>query len=225
MSTMELITFLIDFILHVDRYLEAFVQANGTWVYALLFLIIFVETGLVVMPFLPGDSLLFVVGAMCGVGLMDYGLSVALLLTAAVAGNQTNYTIGRYFGERVFAWEDSKFFNRRAFDQAHAFYERYGGVTLIAARFMPFVRTFAPFVAGVAQMTRRKFTFFDITGGVLWVGGIVTAGYFFGNIPWVKTHLDKIIWAMIFIPGALAIYGSWKASRASQANAEPPAAS
>jgi membrane-associated protein len=150
---MELITFLIDFILHVDRYLEAFVQANGTWVYALLFLIIFVETGLVVMPFLPGDSLLFVVGAMCGVGLMDYGLSVALLLTAAVAGNQTNYTIGRFFGPKVFAWEDSKFFNRRAFDQAHAFYERYGGVTLIAARFMPFVRTFAPFVAGVAQMT------------------------------------------------------------------------
>jgi membrane-associated protein len=178
----------------------------------------------VVMPFLPGDSLLFVVGAMCGVGLMDYGLSVALLLTAAVAGNQTNYTIGRFFGPKVFAWEDSKFFNRRAFDQAHAFYERYGGVTLIAARFMPFVRTFAPFVAGVAQMTRRKFTLFDVTGGALWVGGIVTAGYFFGNIPWVKTHLDKIIWAMIFIPGALAIYGSWKASRASQANAEPPAA-
>ena len=213
MLAMELMTFLIDFILHVDRYLEAFVQANGTWVYALLFLIIFVETGLVVMPFLPGDSLLFVVGAMCGVGLMDYGLSVALLLTAAVAGNQTNYTIGRFFGAKVFSWEDSKFFNRRAFDQAHAFYERYGGATLIAARFMPFVRTFAPFVAGVAQIEGRKFTFFDITGGALWVGGIVTAGYFFGNIPWVKTHLDKIIWAMIFIPGALAIYGSWKASR------------
>ena len=224
MHPMEFITFLIDFILHVDRYLEAFVQANGIWVYALLFLIIFVETGLVVMPFLPGDSLLFVVGAMCGVGLMDYGLSVAFLLTAAVAGNQTNYTIGRFFGPKVFTWEDSKFFNRRAFDQAHAFYERYGGVTLIAARFMPFVRTFAPFVAGVAQMTRRKFTFFDVTGGALWVGGIVTAGYFFGNIPWVKTHLDKIIWAMIFIPGALAIYGSWKASRASQASVEPPAA-
>jgi len=220
MHAMELITFLIDFILHVDRHLEAFVTNNGTWVYALLFLIIFVETGLVVMPFLPGDSLLFVVGAMCGVGLMDYGLSVALLLTAAVAGNQTNYTIGRFFGPKVFAWEDSKFFNRRAFDQAHAFYERYGGVTLIAARFMPFVRTFAPFVAGVAQMTRRKFTLFDVTGGALWVGGIVTAGYFFGNIAWVKTHLDKIIWAMIFIPGALAIYGSWKASRTAHISAD-----
>jgi membrane-associated protein len=220
MQVMEYIALLLDFILHIDRYIEGFVQAYGAWVYALLFLIIFVETGLVVMPFLPGDSLLFVVGAMCGVGLMDYGLSVGLLFTAAVAGNQTNYALGRYFGPKVFAWEDSKFFNRRAFDQAHAFYERYGGVTLVAARFMPFVRTFAPFVAGVAHMTRRKFTFYDITGGALWVGGIVTAGYFFGNMPWVKTHLDKIIWAMIFIPGALAIYGSWKASRAPQPSAE-----
>jgi membrane-associated protein len=220
MQAMEYIALLLDFILHIDRYIEGFVQAYGAWVYALLFLIIFVETGLVVMPFLPGDSLLFVVGAMCGVGLMDYGLSVGLLFTAAVAGNQTNYALGRYFGPKVFGWEDSKFFNRRAFDQAHAFYERYGGVTLVAARFMPFVRTFAPFVAGVAHMTRRKFTFYDITGGALWVGGIVTAGYFFGNMPWVKANLDKIIWAMIFIPGALAIYGSWKASRTPQPNAE-----
>ncbi len=220
MQAMEYIALLLDFILHIDRYIEGFVQAYGAWVYALLFLIIFVETGLVVMPFLPGDSLLFVVGAMCGVGLMDYGLSVGLLFTAAVAGNQTNYALGRYFGPKVFGWEDSKFFNRRAFDQAHAFYERYGGVTLVAARFMPFVRTFAPFVAGVAHMTRRKFTFYDITGGALWVGGIVTAGYFFGNMPWVKANLDKIIWAMIFIPGALAIYGSWKASRAPQPIAE-----
>jgi membrane-associated protein len=214
---MELINFFIDFILHIDRYLESFVQANGVWVYVLLFAIIFVETGLVVMPFLPGDSLLFVVGAMCGVGLMDYGLSVALLVTAAIAGNQTNYTIGHYFGPKVFAWENSRFFNRQAFDQAHAFYERYGGITIVAARFMPFLRTFAPFVAGVAQMTRSKFTFFDVTGGLLWVGGIVSAGYFFGNIEWVKLNLQKIIWAMILIPGALAMYGGWKGSRASKA--------
>ena len=214
---MEIINFFIDFILHIDRYLESFVQANGGWVYVLLFAIIFVETGLVVMPFLPGDSLLFVVGAMCGVGLMDYGLSVALLVTAAIAGNQTNYTIGHYFGPKVFAWENSRFFNRQAFDQAHAFYERYGGITIVAARFMPFLRTFAPFVAGVAQMTRRKFTFFDVTGGLLWVGGIVSAGYFFGNIEWVKLNLQKIIWAMILIPGALAIYGAWKGSRATKA--------
>jgi membrane-associated protein len=214
---MELINLLIDFILHIDRYLESFVQANGVWVYVLLFAIIFVETGLVVMPFLPGDSLLFVVGAMCGVGLMDYGLSVALLVTAAIAGNQTNYTIGHYFGPKVFAWENSRFFNRQAFDQAHAFYERYGGITIVVARFMPFLRTFAPFVAGVAQMTRRKFTFFDVTGGLLWVGGIVSAGYFFGNIEWVKLNLQKIIWAMILIPGALALYGAWKGSRAPKA--------
>ena len=214
---MEIINFFIDFILHIDRYLESFVQANGVWVYVLLFAIIFVETGLVVMPFLPGDSLLFVVGAMCGVGLMDYGLSVALLVTAAIAGNQTNYTIGHYFGPKVFAWENSRFFNRQAFDQAHAFYERYGGITIVAARFMPFLRTFAPFVAGVAQMTRRKFTFFDVTGGLLWVGGIVSAGYFFGNIEWVKLNLQKIIWAMILIPGALAIYGAWKGSSATKA--------
>ena len=214
---MELINLLIDFILHIDRYLESFVQANGVWVYVLLFAIIFVETGLVVMPFLPGDSLLFVVGAMCGVGLMDYGLTVALLVTAAIAGNQTNYTIGHYFGPKVFAWENSRFFNRQAFDQAHAFYERYGGITIVVARFMPFLRTFAPFVAGVAQMTRRKFTFFDVTGGLLWVGGIVSAGYFFGNIEWVKLNLQKIIWAMILIPGALALYGAWKGSRAPKA--------
>jgi membrane-associated protein len=213
---MEIISYLIDFILHIDRYLEAFVQANGVWVYVLLFAIIFVETGLVVMPFLPGDSLLFVVGAMCGVGLMDYGLSVALLVTAAIAGNQTNYTIGHYFGPKVFAWENSRFFNRQAFDQAHAFYERYGGITIVAARFMPFLRTFAPFVAGVAQMTRRKFTLFDVTGGMLWVGSIVTAGYFFGNIEWVKLNLQKIIWAMILIPGASAMYGAWKGSKAHQ---------
>ena len=135
---MELITFGLDFIVHVDKYLESFVQSYGAWVYALLFLIIFVETGVVVMPFLPGDSLLFVVGAMCGVGLMSYPLSVGLLFAAAVLGNQSNYAIGRYFGPKVFKWEDSRFFNKAAFDSAHAFYERYGGITIIAARFMPF---------------------------------------------------------------------------------------
>ena len=205
---MDLMHFLLDFILHVDQHLAAFVQAYGTWVYALLFLIIFVETGVVVMPFLPGDSLLFVVGAMCGVGLMDLGLSMALLTAAAILGNQSNYTIGRYFGPRVFQWESSRVFNKAAFDKAHAFYEKYGGITLVAARFMPFLRTFAPFVAGVAQMTRRKFTLYDVGGGVLWVCGVTTIGYLFGNVPWVKQHLDKIIWAMIFIPGLIVIGGS-----------------
>jgi len=214
-SAMELAAFVIDFVLHVDKYLEAFVQSYGVWVYALLFLVIFVETGVVVMPFLPGDSLLFVVGAMCGVGLMSYPLSVGLLLAAAILGNQSNYTIGRAVGPRVFQWENSRFFNKRAFDQAHAFYERYGGITIVAARFMPFLRTFAPFVAGVAQMTRARFMLYDVLGGALWVGGVITVGYFFGNIPWVKLHLDKIIWSMILIPGIVVLWGAWKARRKS----------
>jgi membrane-associated protein len=212
----EAFQFLIDFILHVDVHLQTFVQTYGAWVYALLFLIIFTETGVVVMPFLPGDSLLFVVGTLCGVGLMNLPLSIVLLITAAVIGNQTNYTIGRHLGPRVFQWEQSRFFNKRAFEQAHAFYERYGGITIVLARFMPFVRTFAPFVAGVAQMTRSRFTFFDVTGGTLWVVSLIGAGYLFGNIPFVKQNLDKIIWAMIVIPGLIAIYGAWKARRAEQ---------
>jgi membrane-associated protein len=214
---MELLAFLVDFILHVDKHLETFVMNYGAWVYALLFLIIFVETGVVVMPFLPGDSLLFVVGAMCGVGLMSYPVAVGLLLAAAVLGNQSNYTIGRYFGPKVFQWEDSRFFNKKAFDQAHAFYEKYGGITIVAARFMPFLRTFAPFVAGVARMTRAKFTLYDVSGGALWVCGITLAGYLFGNIPFVKEHLDKIIWALIIVPGLIAIFGAWRARRAQPA--------
>jgi len=216
---MELVAFILDFILHVDKYLEAFVQNYGAWVYALLFLIIFVETGLVVMPFLPGDSLLFVVGAMCGVGLMDVTLVVPLLIVAAILGDQCNFSIGRYFGPKVFQWENSRFFNKRAFDQAHAFYEKYGGVTIITARFLPFVRTFAPFVAGVADMTRSKFTMFNIVGALIWVIGIVAIGYLFGNIPFVKTHLDKFIWAMIFVPGLLVLLGGWRAKRKSAAAA------
>ena len=210
---MELVTFALQFILHIDTYLEAFVRNYGAWIYVLLFLIIFVETGVVVMPFLPGDSLLFVVGAMCGLGLMSLPLSIGLLFAAAVLGNQSNYAIGRYFGPKVFKWENSRFFNKAAFDQSHAFYEKYGGITIVAARFMPFLRTFAPFVAGVARMTRSKFTFYDVTGGGLWVGGIVSAGYLFGGIPWVKIHLDKIIWAMILIPGLVILFGAWKARR------------
>jgi membrane-associated protein len=210
---MEWIGLILDFVLHVDKHLESFVSNYGAWVYALLFLIIFVETGVVVMPFLPGDSLLFVVGAMCGVGLMSYPASLGLLLAAAVLGNQSNYTIGRYFGPKVFQWEDSRYFNKNAFNQAHAFYEKYGGITIVAARFMPFLRTFAPFVAGVASMTRRKFSLYDVTGGALWVGSILTAGYFFGSVPWVKANLEKIIWAMIIIPGLVVVFGAWKSRR------------
>jgi len=210
---MELAAFLIDFVLHVDVHLTQFVQSYGAWVYALLFVVIFVETGLVVMPFLPGDSLLFVVGALCGLQLMSLPLTLALLIAAAVLGNQTNYTIGRHIGPRVFRWEQSRFFNKAAFDRTHAFYERFGGITLIAGRFMPFVRTFAPFVAGVAQMTRRRFTLFDVSGAVLWVGSVTVAGYLFGNAPWVREHLSHIIWAMILIPGFIILGGAWRAQR------------
>jgi membrane-associated protein len=211
---MELVAFLIDFILHVDVHLANFVQSYGTWVYALLFAIIFVETGVVVMPFLPGDSLLFVVGALCGLGLMNLPLTLALLAAAAILGDQCNYSIGRWVGPKVFRWEQSRWFNRRAFDQAHAFYEKYGGVTIVIARFLPFLRTFVPFVAGVAEMTRSRFTLYNVAGGLLWVGGVTLAGYLFGNIPWVQEHLDKIIWAAILIPGLIVIFGAWKARRA-----------
>ena len=205
---------LVDFNLHVDKYLGAFVAQYGAWVYALLFLIVFVETGVVVMPFLPGDSLLFVAGALAGAGLMSWPLACVVLLAAAILGDQCNYSIGRHLGPRVFQWEDSRWFNRRAFDRAHAFYERYGGITVILARFMPFIRTFVPFVAGVADMNRARFSLFNVVGALIWVLGLVTAGYLFGNLPWVQANLSKIIWALILVPGLIALYGAWKAGRA-----------
>lgn len=216
---MDIVHFLLDFILHIDKHLEAFVVAYGPWVYALLFAIVFVETGVVVMPFLPGDSLLFIVGALCGIGLMSFPIACAVLIAAAILGDQCNYSIGRYLGPKVFQWEDSRFFNKKAFNQAHAFYERYGGVTIILARFMPFIRTFAPFVAGVAEMNRAKFTMFNVVGALIWVLGIGTAGYFFGNLPLVREHLEKIIWGLILVPGLIAIFGAWRAGRAEKARA------
>ncbi|MEY4676727.1 MAG: hypothetical protein RLZZ470_1234 [Pseudomonadota bacterium] len=206
---METLSLLINFVLHIDRYLEVFVQTYGVWIYALLFLVVFVETGLVVMPFLPGDSLLFVVGVMAGAGLLNLPLVLGLLLVAAILGDQCNYLIGRHFGQQLLQSEN-RFFNKRAYDQAHAFYERMGGVTIVIARFMPFVRTFAPFVAGVAHMDRRRFTFFNVVGALLWVVGIGMAGYFFGHLPWVQANFEKVIWAMILVPGLLALYGAWR---------------
>jgi membrane-associated protein len=211
---MELITYLLDFILHIDKYLQAFVTSYGAWVYVLLFAIVFTETGVVVMPFLPGDSLLFITGTLCGAGLISLPLAIGVLLAAAILGDQCNYSIGRYFGPKVFQWEDSRYFNKNAFDKAHQFYEKYGGVTIILARFMPFIRTFVPFVAGVAEMTRTKFTLYNVVGGVIWVVGLCLAGYFFGNLPWVQANLSKIIWALILVPGAIALFGAWKAGRA-----------
>ena len=209
---MDTLTLLMDFVLHIDRYLEAFGQAYGVWVYVILFLIVFVETGLVVMPFLPGDSLLFVVGALAGAELLNLPLVLGLLTAAAILGDQCNFLIGRHFGQRLLNAE-TRWFNRQAYEQAHAFYERYGSITIVLARFLPFIRTFAPFVAGVADMNRRRFTLFNVVGAFIWVWGICIAGYLFGNIDWVKSNLDKIIWAMILIPGLIAVWGAWKAKR------------
>jgi membrane-associated protein len=210
---MDLLMQLIDFILHVDVHLRDFVTQYGVAVYALLFLIVFVETGLVIMPFLPGDSLLFIVGALCGADLMSLPLAMGVLIVAAIAGDQVNYSIGHYFGPKVFQWEDSRFFNKSAFEKAHSFYEKYGGITIILARFMPFIRTFVPFVAGVAAMTRSKFTSFNVVGGLIWVVSLTLAGYFFGNLPFVQTHLSKIIWALILVPGLITLVGAWRAHR------------
>ena len=198
---------LFQHLLHADQYLTAFVSNNGLWVYGLLFAVIFVETGVVVMPFLPGDSLLFLVGGLAATGSLDITMALAVMLAAAILGNQTNYTIGRWIGPRVFHWENSRWFNKEGFDKSHAFFEKYGGVALIAGRFMPFVRTFAPFVAGVTLMTRRRFTFFDVTGAVLWIGSVTLLGFAIGNLSWVKGHLQWIFLSMIIIPGVLALVG------------------
>jgi membrane-associated protein len=194
----------IDIVLHVDKYLAALLTQYGIWIYAILFAIVFCETGLVVTPFLPGDSLLFVAGALAaqsasnGGGNFDIGRVIGVLLAAAVLGDNTNYGIGRWAGKRILAWGDkSRFFNRKAFDATHAFYEAHGGKTMLVARFMPFVRTFAPFVAGVANMTYVRYFLFDLCGAMLWVLSLCLAGYWFGNLPWVKANLSLIVFATI----------------------------
>lgn len=207
---MEFLTQFIDIVLHLDKHLAVLVAQYGTWIYALLFAIIFCETGLVVMPFLPGDSLLFVAGALAATsgGGMDIGVLIAVLLAAAVLGDNTNYWIGRWFGLKVLHWGQGspRFFNRTAYDKAHGFYERWGGLTMTLARFIPLVRTFAPFVAGVARMSYGRYFLFDLLGGVIWVFSLTLAGYWFGNLPAVKNNLSFVILAIValsFIPIAL----------------------
>jgi membrane-associated protein len=197
---------LLDIFLHLDKHLAVLVQSHGAWVYALLFLIIFVETGLVVMPFLPGDSLLFVAGSLAGIGALSLPLLFLILIVAAVGGDALNYSIGRGIGPKVFQWEDSRFFNRAAFDKTHAFYEKHGPITIIVARFLPFVRTFAPFVAGVARMSYPRFGLYNLVGGVLWVVGLCGAGYLIGNLPWVQQNFSLVTLAMIIIPGLPAVF-------------------
>lgn len=197
---------LIDLFLHLDKNLAIVANEWGIWIYVLLFAIIFVETGFVVMPFLPGDSLLFVAGALCAVGGMDLYVLMALLTTAAILGDALNYSIGRFIGNKVFSWEDSRWFNRKAFDQAHAFYEKYGPITIVLGRFMPFIRTFAPFVAGVAHMRYPIFAFYNIVGGILWVCSLTALGYWIGEHPWVKANFSLVALAMIIIPGLPALW-------------------
>lgn len=196
---------LIDVFLHLDRHLAEVVANYGPWVYGLLFLIIFVETGLVVMPFLPGDSLLFVAGTLAGVGGMSLPLLMVLLIAAAILGDAVNYSVGRYFGPRVFGWEQSRWFNRAAFERTHAFYERHGPITIVVARFLPFVRTFAPFVAGIAEMTYSKFALYNVVGAVIWVVSLTGLGYLVGNTAWVKENFQWVTLAFIVIPGLPAV--------------------
>ncbi|MFN0164331.1 MAG: DedA family protein [Burkholderiales bacterium] len=203
---MDTLLFLVGFIIHIDAHLAELIRDYGTWIYAILFMIVFVETGLVIMPFLPGDSLLFVAGAFAAKGDMDVYTVIVLLCVAAIAGDAVNYSVGRYFGNKVFTWEDSRWFNKRLFDKTHAFYERHGGKTIVIARFLPFLRTFAPFVAGAAQMSYARFAFYNVFGGIFWVASLTTAGYWFGNIPWVSKNLTAIVLALIIIPGLPAVY-------------------
>ena len=199
---------LINVVLHLDVYLEGLLAQYGSLIYGILFLIIFCETGLVVTPFLPGDSLLFVAGALAGTGGLDIRLLMLILLIAAVAGDNLNYWIGHTLGPKVFRWENSRLFNRAAFDRTHAYFEEHGGKTIIIARFLPVVRTFAPFVAGVGRMTYSRYVVLDILGGGLWIGSLCLLGYFFGNLPFFKKNLTLMILAIIGL-SLLPLFITW----------------
>ena len=198
---MEFLAQFIDILLHLDKHLSVLVQQYGIWIYAILFFIIFAETGFVVTPFLPGDSLLFVAGALAalGEGGMDIGTLIAVLATAAILGNMLNYHIGRYLGPRVFQWENSRLFNKAALEKTSRYYERHGGKTLVISRFLPLLRTFAPFVAGIGAMNYARFTFFNLAGALSWVLSLTLAGYWFGNLPWIRQNLSLVIVAIIAI--------------------------
>ncbi|WP_227318711.1 DedA family protein [Cedecea davisae] len=207
---MDFIRFIIDFILHIDVHLAELVRDYGVWVYAILFLILFCETGLVVTPFLPGDSLLFVAGALASLETNDLNVHymVILMVIAAIIGDAVNYTIGRLFGDKLFSNPNSKIFRRSYLDKTHAFYERHGGKTIILARFVPIVRTFAPFVAGMGRMSYRHFAIYNVVGALLWVLLFTYAGYLFGNLPVVQENLKLLIVAIILVsilPGVVEV--------------------
>jgi membrane-associated protein len=198
---MDAVKFLIDFVLHIDQHLQVLCANYGLWVYAILFLIVFCETGLVVTPVLPGDSLLFAVGSMAAIGALDVTWVILILIAAAILGDSVNYSIGNYVGPKVFHEQHGRFLNKEYLRRTHAFYEKHGGKTIIIARFLPIIRTFAPFVAGIGSMTYPRFLFFNVFGGVLWVLLFVLAGYWFGNIPIIKKNFSLVIIALVLIPG------------------------
>lgn len=211
---MEMFSGFLDLILHLDQHLRELVQAHGAWVYGVLFLIVFLETGVVVTPFLPGDSLLFVAGTVAAAGDLNVHTLVILLIVAAVAGDSLNFSIGRYLGQRLFRHDDSIFFKRAHVERAHAFFERHGGKAIIIARFVPIIRTYVPFVAGIGVMDYRRFLAFNVAGGVLWVTLLTYAGYFFGNLPLVKNNLTAVILGIIVISVIPAVIEYWRAKRA-----------
>jgi membrane-associated protein len=196
---MEFLKSVLDFALHLDKHLSALIQQFGAWTYAILFVVIFIETGLVIMPFLPGDSLLFAAGTFAALGAFELGWLILVLAAAAVVGDTVNYWIGHYVGPKVFTRESSRFFKKEYLDRTHAFYEKHGGKTIIIARFVPIIRTFAPFVAGIGRMSYGRFIAFNVVGGVGWVVLLVGAGYFFGNIPFVKKNFSLALLAIILI--------------------------
>lgn len=196
---MELITYLINVVMHLDAHLLTMTQQYGMWVYAILFLIIFSETGLVVFPFLPGDSLLFVAGALCGINALDLYILLPLLMLAAFMGDNTNYWTGRLIGKRLIKLGNSRFLKHEHLDKTHAFYKKHGGKTILFARFLPIVRTFAPFVAGIGRMQYRQFLFFSALGSLVWISFFVIGGYFLGNIPLIKNNLTLMILVIVFI--------------------------
>jgi membrane-associated protein len=217
---MEAIKTLIDFILHINVHLEELVRDYGFWVYLILFAIVFCETGLVVTPFLPGDSLLFAVGALCGMKLLDLWLSMAVLLVAAILGDTVNYWIGHWMGPKVFRAQRSRWLNPKHLERTHAFMEKYGGKAIIIARFVPIIRTFAPFVAGVGRMTYVRFMAYNVVGAIAWVGLFVPAGFFFGNLPVVKNNFSLVIFAIIGISMVPAVIEFFR-HRKSFSAAEP----
>jgi len=198
---MEYIQQLIDFILHIDVHLVELTTAYGMWVYAILFIIVFCETGLVVTPFLPGDSLLFAVGSLAALGAMDVTTSIVLLIAAAFLGDTVNYWVGHYLGPKVFHEGGVRFLNREYLERTHRFYEKHGGKTIVIARFIPIIRTFAPFVAGIGRMTYSRFMLYNLGGGILWVLLFVLGGYFFGNLPFIRNNFSLVIIALVIIPG------------------------